>query len=205
MLHHLYLVELHIDVLRVLEDTGEVRDILLLRLLDIYHLIIIERHAGEVAVGFLLHHLTCNDQCLIREHTVQQVDILTVIRCSEVLHEIHNDLSARIIEVTLLLSHDLLIALQVDRDAYTRYESAGSEVNRQLLTRLLLVGLDHIHGNTAHLIAGGRLQTTTHNAHRRTAHRTGLPHQLHILDGLGCEVVLRQFEFLLLLIGSRLK
>ena len=134
MLNHLYLVELHIDVLRILEHTGEVRDILLFRLLDIYHLIIIKSHAGEVAIGFLLHHLTSNDECLIREHAVQQVDILTVIRCSEILHEIHNDLSARIIEVTLLLSHDLFIALQVDRDAYTRDESAGCEVNSQLLS-----------------------------------------------------------------------
>ena len=152
MLYDFDVLEFHVDILRVLEHTLQIVEIFLLGLLNIDHTIVVQRQTGEVTAGLLFHHLTGNDKRLVAEYTCQHGQVLTVISRAEVLHKVHDNLAACIVDVAGFLGHNGFVTMQVNGDGNTINLSVGGKVHSQFLTRLAGIGLNHIHGNATHLI-----------------------------------------------------
>ena len=205
MLNNLDVLKLDIQVFGHLEYACQFLQILLFRLLDIDHLVVVEGHAVDVRVGFLFHHLAGDDECLVAVDAVEHGQVFAVVGGAEVLYKVDDNLSAGIIQIRLFLGHNLVVAVHGDGDGHIVDFSVGLEVDGQFLSCFLVVGLNHIHGDASHLESAGGLQASGHDVGGRTAHGTALPYFLHSLDGFACHPLLVQFDVFFLLIGSSLE
>ena len=128
MAHDLDVIEVHAEVLGVLENTAQVGELLLLRLFIVLDLG--RRHAVAVA---LLDHSSRDDEGIFAEDLFQEVDVLLVVGRAETLHIIENHLTTTQVGEFAVLADDLHIEIHGDGEVETLHLARVVEADDSFL------------------------------------------------------------------------
>ena len=150
-------VEVHLDIARVLEGALEVLQILVLGLRAIDDLVARGHHLGLLG----LDDAADDDEGILGEHLAQELQVLLVVGGSEMLHVVENhhavlQVGHLVALVARLVHTQTGVELGIDGVVEADDDTLAVEVDDGLLVAQLLAvaGSLHDEGNATHLIAG---------------------------------------------------